>query len=95
MKKMLLVCIIISFLAGCERSSSFEDYGDTVVESYDRVEGLTAGVNLKEAKKGIRSYRAMNGKYPTSIEEVAEYMGGTFDVEKYDYDPATGKIDLK
>ena len=95
MKMILLAGIVIFCLSGCEGSSTTEDYGDTVIESYERVGNLADKASLKAARRSIQSYRSINGKYPASIEEVADSMGGTFDVEKYDYDPATGKIDFK
>ena len=95
MKKIVWVFVVMFFLFGCEESSTIEDYGDTVTEAYGRAGNITDKANLQAAKKNIQSYRANNGKYPGSIEEVADFMGGSFDVDKYDYDPATGKIDLK
>jgi len=95
MKKMLLVCIVIAFLFGCERNSPLEDYGDTVVESYERVGGVADEASLQAARRSIRSYKTMNGKYPASIEEVAATMSGAFNAELYVYDPATGRIDFK
>jgi len=95
MKKIIWACIVIFFLFGCEESTIIEDYGDTVTESYGRAGDITDKANLQAAKKNIQSYLANNGKYPGSIEEVADFMGGSFDAEKYDYNPATGKINLK
>ena len=95
MKKILLATIVTFLLFGCERSSTFEDYGDTVTDTYNRAENFADKASLKAARRSIQSYRSMNGKFPASIEEVAAAMGGSFDAAKYDYDPATGRIDLK
>ena len=43
----------------------------------------------------IRSYRALNGRYPESMEELESSLGTGYDLEPYDYDPGSGTLTLR
>ncbi len=95
MKKALFVFIVLLIISGCEGNNFFEDYGDAATDSYENVGNIADKASLQAAKRYIQSYRAINGKYPESIEELAVSIGGDFDTEKYEYNSASGKIELR
>jgi hypothetical protein len=98
MKTLLLVLLIIPVLIGCKEKpkSPVAEYGDTMINSYQK--GKQAGIdgNLEAVRQAVRAYQASNDKYPQNLDELKPLLGGTeMDLSGYDYDPQTGKVTLK
>ena len=98
MKPLLLILLIMPFLFGCDQKpkNPVAEYGDTMINSYQK--GKQAGIegNLEAVRQAVKAYHAANDKYPQNLQEVDPLLGGTkVDFSKYDYDPQTGKVDLK
>ena len=92
MKGILSVCLVVSLFVGCE-SNPVEKAGEELLISYDRSRAAVDEANLQAMQRCIRTYRALNGTYPESLEDLREASGGSgFDPGLYDYDPRTGHL---
>lgn len=94
MKGILIACLVALFLAGCDRSP-VEEFADEMLVSYERSRTAADEASLQAIQRYIRSYRAMNGRYPESIEELESALGTGYDLEPYDYDPGSGTLTLR
>ena len=98
MKRLFFAVVILAFSLACDNKpkNPVAEYGDTMINSYQK--GKQAGVegNLDAVKKAIQAYRAANDKYPQNLEEIKPLLGGTeLDFSKYDYNPENGTVTLK
>lgn len=94
MKGILIACLVALFLVGCDRSP-VEEFADEMLVSYERSRTAADEASLQAIQRYIRSYRAMNGRYPESIEELESALGTGYDLEPYDYDPGSGTLTLR
>lgn len=94
MKGLLLVCLVAFMCLGCERNP-VEEFGEEMLGSYEKSRNAADEASLQAIRRYIRSYRALNGKYPEGIDELDASLGGTYDLEPYDYDPRTGSLTLR
>ena len=98
MKNLLLMLSITAVLFGCDQKQKnpVSEYGDTMINSYQK--GKQAGIdgNLDAVRQAVKAYNAANDKYPQNLDEINPLLGGTVvDFSKYDYDPQTGRVNLK
>jgi len=92
MKGILFACLFASLFIGCE-TNPVEKVGEELLISYDRSRDAADEANLQAMQRYIRTYRALNGRYPESMEDLQEASGGSgFDPGLYDYDPRTGHL---
>jgi len=89
---LLFVLLAFTFVA-CE--NPIEKGGDEVINAMKRSQAVADSATLSTLNNAAQSYRSMNGKYPESIEELEHFTGETIDREKFEYDPATGKVSVK
>ena len=89
-----LSCLAALLFLACDRNP-IKDYADEVVGAYDRTQELADNASLQAIQRHIKSYRALNGNYPESVEVLAAAVGQDFDPDKYEYDPGTGRISLR
>ena len=94
MKRIIFVCIIGLFFMACEKNP-VEEYADEVIQAHERSTRVVDQANLQTMKKYLKSYLALNGQYPDSLETLVQEMGESIDVDKYDYDPDVGEIRLR
>ena len=91
MKGLLFACLIALLFAGCDRHP-VEEFGNEMLVSYEKSRTAADEAGLRAIQRFIRSYRALNGKYPESIEELQTSLGAQYDLSPYDYDPETGTL---
>lgn len=91
MKAILLGCLAVLLLAGCDRNP-VEEFGEQMMVSYERASETADEATLQALRRSIRSYRALNGRYPESLEELQAAVGAGVDLEAYAYDPETGSL---
>jgi hypothetical protein len=94
MKGILLAFLVVLFLFGCDRSP-VEEFADEMLVSYDKSLAAADEASLQAIQRYIRSYRAVIGKYPESIEELESALGRGYDLEPYDYDPGSGTLTMR
>jgi len=94
MKGILLACLIVLFFVGCDRSP-VEEFAKEMTASYEKSSKAADEASLQAMQRYIRSYRAMNGRYPESIDELERSLGAGYDLEPYDYDPDSGSLTLR
>ena len=94
MKRIVLACMVALFLVGCDRSP-VEEFADEMLVSYEISKGAADQASLQAIQRYIRSYRAVNGRYPESMEELESSLGTGYDLEPYDYDPGSGTLALR
>ena len=88
---MLFACLVVLFFTGCD-GNPVEEFGGQMMVSYDKSRSAADEASLQAIQRYIRSYRALNGRYPESIEELQASLGAQYDLEPYDYDPETGTL---
>jgi len=98
MKKLCFAVVILAIIVACNEKpkNPVAEYGDIMINSYQK--GKQAGVegNLDAVKNAIQAYHAANDKYPQNLEEIKPLLGGTeLDFSKYDYNPENGTVTLK
>ena len=91
MKGILFACLLASLFVGCE-SNPVEKVGEELLVSYNRSRDAADEANLQAMQRCIRTYRALNGRYPESLEELKDSASSGFDPGLYDYDPRTGHL---
>ena len=94
MKGIILACLVALFFVGCDRSP-VEEFAEEMLVSYEISKGAAEEASLQAIQRYIRSYRAINGRYPESMEELESSLGTGYDVEPYDYDPGSGTLTLR
>ena len=93
-----ILCILAFFFTcGCKEKpkNPVEEYGNTLINAYQKSQGAVEIANLDAIKKSVRRYRAEHEEYPKSLTDIEDLAGITIDPDKYDYDPATGTVALK
>jgi hypothetical protein len=83
--------LLIAFVSGCSENP-VRDYGTGLVETYKSTEKEADAANLAVAQRTVEAFRAANGRYPESLEELKSFSTIALDPSVYDYDPATGRI---
>lgn len=91
MKGILFACLVAFVAVGCD-GNPVEDVAEELMVSYDRSRDAADEASLQATQRYIRSYRALNGKYPESLEEIQGSIGPGFDPDLYLYDPRTGSL---
>jgi hypothetical protein len=94
MKTFLLVCLAALFFIGCDRGP-VEEVADEMLASCEISRTAADEASLRAIQQYIQSYRAMNDRYPESIEELESALGTGYDLEPYDYDPGSGTLTLR
>ena len=94
MKGIVFACLVGLLFVGCERNP-VEEFGQGMMVSYERSKDAADEASLRAIQRYIRSYRALNGRYPESLEELQGSVSGNFDLDRYDYDPRTGSLTLR
>src|SRR5271169_1076327 len=94
-KKVLMFsccCLFIFFLSACKEKpeNPVSQYGDSLLKSYQGAQNAAEQANLDAVQKAISAYRASNEGFPKNLQDIENLIGGSIDLTKYDYDPATG-----
>ncbi len=98
--KMIRSCILFAaifvflviFVTGC---NPVEEYTTSLTTAYEGTKIKAKQIDLQSAKISIQRYRAMNSKFPESLEEIGQFMGVVLDPQLYSYNPETGKITME
>ncbi len=96
--KTLLFAFLILFTAlivSCEQETNpVAEYGNALIDSYERSKKVVEEVNLKNIQKAIEVYHTINGGYPEALEDIEGFIGSPIDSELYQYNPENGEIKL-
>jgi len=76
----------------CTLDGLIEEFGEEMLVSYDRSMEAAQVASRQAVQRYIQSYRALNGEYPESLEDLQGAVSGHFDPGLYDYDPRTGAL---
>ena len=97
MQRLIFAVAMLAIIPACDEKpkNPVAEYGNTMMNSYQR--GKQAGVsgNLDAVKNAIQAYHAANDKYPQNLDEIQPLIGSQVDFSKYDYDPQSGTVTLK
>ena len=98
MKRLFFALVVLSATFACDEKpkNPVAEYGDTMINSYQK--GKQAGIdgNLDAVKNAIQAHYAANDKYPQNLEEIRPLLGGSeMDFSKYDYNSENGTVTLK
>jgi hypothetical protein len=91
----LVTCTVMAIACDEKPKNPVSEYGDALIGAYKSSQVAGEDANLDAVKKAIQAYRAANDKYPASLEDVGDLIGGNVDFSKYDYNPQTGEVSLK
>jgi hypothetical protein len=94
MKGTVFACLVALLLVGCDRNP-VDEFADELLVSYETSREAADEASLQAIQRYIRSYRAVNGRYPESIEELEGALGTGYDLEPYAYDPGTGTLTMR
>ncbi len=87
-----LFALAMSFIWACEENPA-QEYGSALTGSMERADRIAERANLDALQRSVESYRALNGSYPESLDEITQQMG--LDASLFDYNSETGKVTLK
>jgi hypothetical protein len=98
--KLVLICCLSAFLlilTACDQKpeNPVSRYGDSLIKSYQGAQNAAEQANLDAIQKAISAYRAANEGFPKNLQDIENLIGGSIDLTKYEYDPATGKVTPK
>jgi hypothetical protein len=93
----LPVLFSIFLIASCDQKpkNPVAEYGDGLIDTYKRGQQAGETGNLDAVRKAVEAYRAVNDKYPHSLDEVKDLIGSDMDLSKYDYNPENGIVSLR
>ena len=81
--------------AGAEESKPDRGYLETLTKTYK--EGRE-DPHLLSVRNGLRQFKAMEGRWPESLEEFTEWRGARLpdlpEGRRFDYDPETGELKI-
>lgn len=97
MKILCFVTCLLSLFVACDQKpkNPVSEYGNTMMDSYQKGQQAGEIANLDAVKKAVQSYHAANDKYPQNLEEIKDLIGSQVDFSKYDYEPQSGAVSLK
>lgn len=97
MKRLFFTVVILSFILACKEKpkNPVAEYGDTMINSYQKGKQAAVDGNLDAVKNAIQAYHAANDKYPQNLDEIQSLIGSKIDFSKYDYNPESGTVTLK
>ena len=97
--EMLIVLLVIGGLAYYiflrPTEEGVREAQKIVDNTEDRVQ---ENLNLGALRTQIKVYRMENGKYPDSLEDIAQektFQTTGLDISRYNYDPATGTVEIR
>ena len=76
------------------KDNPVQDYGNKVLGAYDRSGKAAGQASLANLQRAVEAYRAANGNYPPSLQELESFTGEAIDPAVFRYSPTTGKIEL-
>ena len=85
--------LTLLFLA-CEENP-VEQYGSGLMDAYKKAEPAADEANLAMLRQSIQAFRAAQGRFPESLEELQGMTGTPIDAEQYRYDSGTGELSRK
>jgi len=93
----LVIFFLLVLMIGCEDKprTAFDDYGDALIDTYQRGQHTGDIANLDALKKAIDMYRIENGNYPSSLDDIQNFIRMDIDLSKYEYDSSTGVVALR
>jgi len=86
------------FFIACDEKpkNPVSEYGDALIDSYKKGQHAGETANLDAVRKAVEAYRALNDRYPETLDEVDDLIGSNnIDLSAYDYDPESGKVSIK
>jgi competence protein ComGC len=95
---LVLGLMVLPLLIACKKKpeNPVEEYGTALIGSYKHAQNAGVAANLDAVQRSVQAYRAANGKFPESLEELKkDFMGSDIDMSAYDYDPETGTVSIK
>ena len=97
MKRLFFILLISSFIFSCEEKpkNPVAEYGDTMMNSYQKGKQAGETGNLDAVRNAVRAYHAAYDRYPQNLEEIRSLLGSEMDFSKYDYDPQNGAVNIK
>ncbi len=98
MKRLFFAVVILAIILACDEKpkNPVAEYGDVMINSYQKGKQAAVDGNLDAVKKAIQAYHAANDKYPQNLDEIKPLLGGSeMDFSKYDYNPENGTVTLK
>jgi hypothetical protein len=97
MKRLFFSLLISLFIFCCNEKpkNPVAEYGDTMINSYQKGKQAGETGNLDAVRSAIRAYHASNDRYPQNLEEIKGLLGSELDFSKYDYDPQNGTVNIK
>jgi hypothetical protein len=97
MKRLFFSLLISLFIFSCNEKpkNPVAEYGDTMINSYQKGKQAGETGNLDAVRSAIRAYHASNDRYPQNLEEIKGLLGSELDFSKYDYDPQNGTVNIK
>ena len=97
MKRLFFILLISSFIFSCNEKpkNPVAEYGDTMLNSYQKGKQAAETGNLDAVRSAIQAYHAAHDRYPQNLEEIKGLLGSELDFSKYDYDPQNGAVKIK
>jgi hypothetical protein len=94
---MLFSALTMLLLAsGCEdKTNPVEEYGTGLTDAYHNSQKAADSAGLETLRRSVKTFRSANERNPASLEELSGFVGISIDTNAYDYDPATGQVNLK
>ncbi|MBS1234686.1 MAG: hypothetical protein H6R43_402 [Nitrospirae bacterium] len=97
MKKLICMTVMLAFVFACKEKpkNPVSEYGDTMINSYQKGKQAGEDGNLDAVRKAIQAYHATYDKYPLNLEELKPLINSELDFSKYDYHPENGTVSPK
>jgi hypothetical protein len=86
--------MLMALFLGCEENP-VEQYGTGLVDAYKKAEPAADAANLAMLRQSVQAFRAANGRFPESLEELQGMTGTPIDPQLYLYNPETGELSMQ
>lgn len=87
---------LLLVLMGCgESGNPIEQYGKEVIQAGERTKRVRARADMQALKTAIQQFYMERGHFPGSLDELPIVQYQEIDPDLYDYDPASGQVQLR
>ena len=94
---LLAFIVMVPIIHACtdKPKNPVAEYGDAMINAHQKTRNTAVIGNLDAIQKSVDAFHAANDKYPESLQEIAGMLDSSVDLNRFNYDPQTGRVRIK